>query len=246
MKRIRWLFVCTFFETESCCEKFFLQVLIKHYKRKHIFADTLKYNHYYYYFEAYWYLPSLPFFLHDFFRVHISNYFHVLIISGIITLNEIKSWIVEQQTTHESENKLFLFLRGKSLATLRERVERQRSVQSSASHNDCDSNSLEGLNLERGDSTQKSRCFELDNQVSSLHQDVAALSMEVWIGFYLLYIYFVIFSKKILICSQEKLCWTVKCARERAKQRKQTKFKEHEIGLREHLFAFFKHTNSIT
>lgn len=65
------------------------------------------------------------------------------------------------------------------MATLRERVERQRSVQSSVNHG-SESNSLEGLNLERGDSSHKSRCVEqLDNQVSSLHQDVAALSMEV-------------------------------------------------------------------
>lgn len=69
--------------------------------------------------------------------------------------------------------------RGKSLATLRERVERQRSVTSSANH-DSESNSLEGLNLERGDSNYKARCVEqLDNQVSTLHQDVAALSVEV-------------------------------------------------------------------
>lgn len=75
--------------------------------------------------------------------------------------------------------------RGKSLATLRERVERQRSVTSSANH-DSESNSLEGLNLERGDSTYKARCVEqLDNQVSSLHQDVAALSMEVNIFFFI-------------------------------------------------------------
>lgn len=69
--------------------------------------------------------------------------------------------------------------RGKSLATLRERVERQRSVTSAANH-DSESNSLEGLNLERGDTANKARCVEqLDNQVSSLHQDVATLSMEV-------------------------------------------------------------------
>lgn len=69
--------------------------------------------------------------------------------------------------------------RGKSLATLRERVERQRSVTSSANHG-TESNSLEGLNLERGDSSYKTRAVEqLDNQVSTLHQDVAALSVEV-------------------------------------------------------------------
>lgn len=69
--------------------------------------------------------------------------------------------------------------RGKSLATLRERVERQRSVTSSSNHGN-ESNSLEGLNLERGDPSQKARCVEqLDNQVTTLHQDVAALSVEV-------------------------------------------------------------------
>lgn len=58
-------------------------------------------------------------------------------------------------------------------------MERQRSVTSSANHG-SESNSLEGLNLERGDSNYKTRCVEqLDNQVSSLHQDVAALSVEV-------------------------------------------------------------------
>lgn len=66
--------------------------------------------------------------------------------------------------------------RGKSLATLRERVERQRSVTSSANHG-SESNSLEGLNLERGDPNYKVHCVE--EQVSSLHQDVAALSIEV-------------------------------------------------------------------
>lgn len=66
------------------------------------------------------------------------------------------------------------------MATLRERVERQRSIQSSINH-DTESNSLEGLNLERGDPSHKVRCIEqLDNQViSTLHQDVAALSIEV-------------------------------------------------------------------
>lgn len=68
------------------------------------------------------------------------------------------------------------------MATLRERVERQRSVNSS--NNNCsESNSLEGLNLERGDSHHshsKGKSIErLDSTVSTLHQDVAALSMEV-------------------------------------------------------------------
>lgn len=78
---------------------------------------------------------------------------------------------------------VFQFLisnRGRSLATLRERVERQRSVTSSA-HTCSESSSIEGLNLERGEPVQKSRTnqIQLDNQVSSLHQDVAALSVEV-------------------------------------------------------------------
>lgn len=78
---------------------------------------------------------------------------------------------------YASENKMKK--RGKSLATLRERVERQRSVTSSNNHG-TESNSLEGLNLERGDTGHKARAVEqLDNQVSSLHQDVAALSVEV-------------------------------------------------------------------
>lgn len=50
----------------------------------------------------------------------------------------------------------------------------------SSTNHDSESNSLEGLNLERGDTANKARCVEqLDNQVSSLHQDVAALSVEV-------------------------------------------------------------------
>lgn len=65
------------------------------------------------------------------------------------------------------------------MATLRERVERQRSIQSSANH-ESESNSLEGLNLERGDPSQKSKYVEqLDDQVTTLHKDVAVLSMEV-------------------------------------------------------------------
>lgn len=65
------------------------------------------------------------------------------------------------------------------MASVRERVERQRSVTSSVNIS-SESNSLEGLNLERGESIQKGKCVaQLDNQVSSLHQDVAALSIEV-------------------------------------------------------------------
>lgn len=58
-------------------------------------------------------------------------------------------------------------------------MERQRSVTSST-NNGSESNSLEGLNLERGDSNPKNKTIErLDSQVSTLHQDVAALSVEV-------------------------------------------------------------------
>lgn len=65
------------------------------------------------------------------------------------------------------------------MATLRERVERQRSVQTSYNH-EGQSNSLEGLNLERGDSSQNAHYVDrLDNQVITLHHDVAALSVEV-------------------------------------------------------------------
>lgn len=65
------------------------------------------------------------------------------------------------------------------MATLRERVERQRSVQSSFNHEN-QSNSLEGLNLERGDHSQKSHLVDrLDNKVDNLHHDVHALGVEV-------------------------------------------------------------------
>lgn len=68
---------------------------------------------------------------------------------------------------------------GKSLAALRERVERQRSVGSNMTGS-THSNSLEGLNLERGGDSQSTKAADnLDNQVSTLHQDVAQLSAEV-------------------------------------------------------------------
>ncbi|KAJ6641559.1 Potassium voltage-gated channel subfamily H member 8, partial [Pseudolycoriella hygida] len=71
------------------------------------------------------------------------------------------------------------FNRGKSLAALRERVERQRSINANVLGG-SESNSLEGLNLERGESQASKRSVDkLDTQVSSLHQDVAALSAEV-------------------------------------------------------------------
>lgn len=69
--------------------------------------------------------------------------------------------------------------RGKSLAALRERVERQRSINANILGG-SESNSLEGLNLERGESQSSKKSVEkLDTQVSTLHQDVAALSVEV-------------------------------------------------------------------
>nr|XP_026495139.1 potassium voltage-gated channel subfamily H member 8 isoform X6 [Vanessa tameamea] len=57
---------------------------------------------------------------------------------------------------------------------LRERIERQRSV---ATPKITRADSLEGLNLERHNT--RSSVDRLDTQVSSLHHDVAALSMEV-------------------------------------------------------------------
>ncbi|XP_038115677.1 potassium voltage-gated channel subfamily H member 8 isoform X2 [Culex quinquefasciatus] len=74
--------------------------------------------------------------------------------------------------------------RNKSLVALRERVERQRSVQAAPSSQTTENNnSLEGLNLE-GRSKEnmlptKVSVERLDTQVTTLHNDVAALSMEV-------------------------------------------------------------------
>lgn len=56
---------------------------------------------------------------------------------------------------------------------LRERIERQRSV---ATPKITRADSLEGLNLEMHNT--RSSVDRLDTQVSSLHHDVAALSME--------------------------------------------------------------------
>lgn len=67
---------------------------------------------------------------------------------------------------------------------MRERVERQRSVQAAPSSQTTENNnSLEGLNLE-GRSKEnmlptKVSVERLDTQVTTLHNDVAALSMEV-------------------------------------------------------------------
>ncbi|KAB0794660.1 hypothetical protein PPYR_11499 [Photinus pyralis] len=67
------------------------------------------------------------------------------------------------------------------LAFLRERVERQRSVVVSNHNSSITSDSLEGLNCELRSDVENTRSSveRLDNQVISLHQDVAALSAEV-------------------------------------------------------------------
>lgn len=84
-------------------------------------------------------------------------------------------------STGSPARNLKLLNRGKSLAALRERVERQRSLNAPAA-DDLQSNSLDGLNLERGNEfkLQRRQSVErLDNQVSALHEDVATLSSEV-------------------------------------------------------------------
>lgn len=83
-----------------------------------------------------------------------------------------------------------LMQKGRSnIATIRERVERQRSVNSS--HTNDVNTSLEGLNLEQYKPIEKITEFtypnrsgrhsmeRLDSQVNTLHQDVAQLSVEV-------------------------------------------------------------------
>ncbi|XP_052893381.1 potassium voltage-gated channel subfamily H member 8 [Anopheles moucheti] len=72
--------------------------------------------------------------------------------------------------------------RNRSLVALRERVERQRSVQTTNQAATVEqTNSFEGLNLEVAKEKEKGRVSveRLDNQVTTLHNDVAALSMEV-------------------------------------------------------------------
>lgn len=79
---------------------------------------------------------------------------------------------------------MYFFSRNKSLVALRERVERQRSVQATtmpaAPEED---NTFEGLNLElrSKEKTHPARVSveRLDTQVTTLHNDVAALSIEV-------------------------------------------------------------------
>lgn len=83
---------------------------------------------------------------------------------------------------------------------------------SSANHG-SESNSLEGLNLERGDSNYKARCVEqLDNQVSSLHQDVAALSVEVNRYLYYLKLYGYTNIANIIIKSRSAIATEIKIA----------------------------------
>lgn len=70
------------------------------------------------------------------------------------------------------------------MVALRERVERQRSVQATTvSAVPEDNNSFEGLNLElrSKEKTHPARVSveRLDTQVTTLHNDVAALSIEV-------------------------------------------------------------------
>lgn len=74
--------------------------------------------------------------------------------------------------------------RGRSLVKVRERVERQRSVVVAPV---TTGNSLEELNHElRGEVEHtRSSVERLDTQVSTLHQDVAVLSMEVCLNFLL-------------------------------------------------------------
>uniref|UniRef100_A0A182PVF6 Potassium voltage-gated channel subfamily H member 8 n=1 Tax=Anopheles epiroticus TaxID=199890 RepID=A0A182PVF6_9DIPT len=71
--------------------------------------------------------------------------------------------------------------RNRSLVALRERVERQRSVQTASQPATVEqTSSFEGLNLEVAKEKEKGRMSveRLDNQVTTLHNDVAALSME--------------------------------------------------------------------
>jgi hypothetical protein len=73
---------------------------------------------------------------------------------------------------------------GRSLAAVRERVERQRSVPASSNINNISidgSGSLDELNLDTPIEKKniKNSVERLDTQVSSLHQDVATLSIEV-------------------------------------------------------------------
>ncbi|KAK4875230.1 hypothetical protein RN001_011652 [Aquatica leii] len=87
------------------------------------------------------------------------------------------------QESHETNTKNRPRLGGVAtnhLAFLRERVERQRSVVV-PNHNTSATGSLEGLNYELRNDVENTRSSveRLDNQVISLHQDVAALSAEV-------------------------------------------------------------------
>ncbi|XP_021699751.1 potassium voltage-gated channel subfamily H member 8 isoform X4 [Aedes aegypti] len=87
-------------------------------------------------------------------------------------------------TTASPRHAKLIHSRNKSLVALRERVERQRSVQATTvSAVPEDNNSFEGLNLElrSKEKTHPARVSveRLDTQVTTLHNDVAALSIEV-------------------------------------------------------------------
>ncbi|XP_053686466.1 potassium voltage-gated channel subfamily H member 8 [Sabethes cyaneus] len=86
-------------------------------------------------------------------------------------------------TTASPRHAKLIHSRNKSLVALRERVERQRSVQATVNPVTESNNSIEGLNLElqSKEKTHPARVSveRLDTQVTSLHNDVAALSMEV-------------------------------------------------------------------
>ncbi|XP_055529062.1 potassium voltage-gated channel subfamily H member 8 isoform X3 [Wyeomyia smithii] len=86
-------------------------------------------------------------------------------------------------TTASPRHAKLVHSRNKSLVALRERVERQRSVQAAINPITESNNSIEGLNLElrSKEKTHPARASveRLDTQVTSLHNDVAALSIEV-------------------------------------------------------------------
>nr|XP_029728810.1 potassium voltage-gated channel subfamily H member 8 isoform X6 [Aedes albopictus] len=87
-------------------------------------------------------------------------------------------------TTASPRHAKLIHSRNKSLVALRERVERQRSVQATTACTAPEANnSFEGLNLElrSKEKTHPARVSveRLDTQVTTLHNDVAALSMEV-------------------------------------------------------------------
>lgn len=77
---------------------------------------------------------------------------------------------------HSKSPRRKLLQREQSLTTLRERVERQRSVTVKSDMSESNSTSLEGLNLEQ---MAYGNVRKPDDRLDTLHQDVAALSIEV-------------------------------------------------------------------